>query len=152
MPKQAGDTMRTNPREIVIFHDPAINKHKKTVAHAKSIADHVRSLSFEEAPTANNVWATIYEGLDTDPMDIFDEKHSKYEDLIAGKELDFEAWLKIVQNNTDLIRSPIAIREKKAVLCDRQTEVYKLMDKSPSDIKEQHAASTELQDDEERLP
>jgi len=152
MPKQVGDHMKTTPREIVIFHNPDINKHKKTVAHAKSIVDYVQSYSFEEAPTANNVWTTIYEGLDTDPMDIFDTKNPKYEKLIEGRELNFEGWLKIVKNNSDLIRSPIAVREKDAVLCDRQTEIYKLMDESPSELEKRYSASTKLPDDEERLP
>lgn len=146
------EIMKTDPREILIFYNPDINKHKKTIAHAKSIADYIKTRSFSEIPTAHNVWTTIYESLDADPMSIFDEKHSKYDELVKEKDLNFEDWYKVIVNNPEMIRSPIAIREQRVILCDRQTEIYELMDGSPNELKKKYADSTPIRDDEERLP
>ncbi len=146
------DIMKTNPREILIFYNPDINKHKKTVAHAQAVADYVKTRPFSAIPTAHNVWTTIYESLEADPMSIFDDKHPKYDSLVKDKELDFDGWYKLVVNNPDMIRSPIAIREKRVILCDRQTEIYQLMNNSPNELKKKYADSTPIRDDEERLP
>ncbi len=146
------DIMQVDPREILIFYNPDINKHKKTVAHAKSVADYIKTRPFSEIPTAHNVWTTIYEALDVDAMNIFDDTDPRFDELVKGRDLDFEGWYKVVVNNPNMIRSPIAIRDGKAVLCDRQTEIYQLMEGSPNELKKKYADSTPIRDDEERLP
>lgn len=144
--------MKTNEREIVIYFNPDNNTHKKTIAHATSIAPYIVAYSFYDTPAGHNIWASIYDSLDVDAMTIFDDKNPKYEDLIRDKELGFDSWLKVVEHNPDLIRSPIAIRGKQAIVCDRQTEIYRLMDERPSETKIKYAADIPLRTDEERLP
>lgn len=149
MANNSGEEMQTDQREILIYYNPEVNKHKKTIAHAQGMAPYIKAYAFADASTAQNVWATIYEGLEVDPMTIFDNNHPKYESLIAGNEFDFKDWLKIVAHNPDLIRSPIAMREKKVVICDRQTEIYKLMDGSPSELKQKYVETVPIEDNED---
>lgn len=116
--------MKTYLDQITIYFNPSNNKHKKTVAHAKS-AGKVLAIPFLEMPTANNVWTTIYDGLDKDIMSIFDQKFLENN---AVKPARFEDWRKLAVHNLDHIDSPIAIRGKQVVICDRQTKIYQLMD------------------------
>ncbi|MFK7936288.1 MAG: hypothetical protein AB8G22_22425 [Saprospiraceae bacterium] len=119
--------MKTDIKQINIYYNPEINKHKKTIAHAQSIGK-VLTFSFDEMPEAYNVWTTIYNGIKDNPSAIFDDKDERYESMVGDAPMSFDSWYKIATNNPDLIDSPIAIRGEEVVLCKRQTEIYRLMD------------------------
>lgn len=124
--------MKTDIKQITIYYNPAINKHKKTIAHAKSIGE-VASFTFYNMTNAYNVWTTIYQSMEKDPCAIFDKSHENYEKLGCNEEMEFDSWYKIVTQNKDMIVAPIAVRGKEVVVCVRQTEIYKLMDSTRPD-------------------
>ncbi|MEM8526014.1 MAG: hypothetical protein AAGG68_15350 [Bacteroidota bacterium] len=135
------DSMETHNDQINIYYDPAINKHKKTVAHAKSIGK-VLAISFEDMPEAYNVWMTIWEGINKDTEILFDEKHPKYEQFVKGQITNFEDWRKVAINNTDMIKNPIAVKGKEVLICERQTEIYEFMDIPKIDAREGEVATS----------
>lgn len=113
--------------QITIYYNPEINKHKKTVAHAKSI-DEVLAIPFESMPEAYMIWTNIWDSIKNQPEAIFDKNHPKYDEIIKGQISNFEDWRKIVLHNRDMIVAPIAIRGEDVVICERQTEIYQLME------------------------
>jgi arsenate reductase-like glutaredoxin family protein len=116
--------MKTYLDQITIYYNPTINKHKKTVAHAESIGK-ILAIPFEEMPKANNLWTTIYEGLGEKAFKIFKEDFKSTEGFNIK---DYNNWYKVASHNLDQIESPIAIKGEQVVFCDRQTEIYELMD------------------------
>jgi arsenate reductase-like glutaredoxin family protein len=113
--------------QITIYYDPEKNKHKKTIAHAKSIGD-VLAIPFENMPEAYMIWTTIWDSIKTKPEIIFDQDHPKYDQLIKGQITNFEDWRNLVLHNRDMISAPIAVKGEQAIVCVRQTEIYQLMD------------------------
>lgn len=111
--------------QITIYYHPEINKHKKTIAHAKSIGD-VLAISFDQIPTANNIWMKVYQNLEK-PAAVFE---SDWYARQAFAENNFENWHKLVIKNPDKIESPIAIKGEEVIICHRQTQVYDLMEKA----------------------
>lgn len=109
--------------QLTIYYNPTINKHKKTVAHAKGIGK-VLAIPFEEMPTANNVWTSIYNALDGEIMQIFNLDFLEENKV---KPAVFEDWRKLVIHNLEQIHSPIAVNGEEVIICDRQTEIYKLI-------------------------
>ena len=118
---------RMPENQITIYYNPEINKHKKTVAHAKSIDD-VLAIPFENMPEAYMVWTNIWDGIKGNPEVIFDQDHPKYDEIVKGQISNFEDWRNIILHNKDMIVAPIAIRGEDVVICERQTEIYKLME------------------------
>ncbi len=121
--------MKTYYDQITIFYNPEINKHKKTIAHAKSVGK-ILAMPFKDMPEAFNIWATIWKGLREDPMQVFDKNDPKFEKLAKESVIDFESWRKIAVNNLELFHSPIAIKGKQVVVCDRQTKIYELIEEA----------------------
>jgi arsenate reductase-like glutaredoxin family protein len=39
---------------------------------------------------------------------------------------DEKDWLTVIANNPDLIKAPIAVRGRRAILCSSPTDIYKL--------------------------
>jgi len=118
--------MKTNQREILLYFNPETSTSKKTLALAKSISPHVKTYAFAQNPSTNTSWHMILNSLDLSPKDLLDKSHPEYQKNIRGKEFDREGWMHVLQNNPHLIKAPIAIKGKEAVLCLSPTDVYKL--------------------------
>lgn len=123
--------MKTNKREILIYYNPESSNDRKTVAHAQSIVHHVRSYSFQKAPSNGTSWQQIINSLALHPKELLNKAHPYYREHIKGREFDDESWLKVLQYNPELIKAPIAIRGRKAILCTNSTDIHRLADGAP---------------------
>ncbi len=118
--------MKTHQREILIYYNPESSNDKKTVAHAQGLVPHVRTYSFEKAPSTGTSWRQIVRSLDMHPKELMNKAHPYYQAEIRGKEFNDEDWLNVIKYNPAILKAPIAIRGQKAVLCTSATDVYKL--------------------------
>ena len=148
--------MSTSPQQIMIFYNVGNTSHEKTVAHAKGTGKQILAIPFDQAPTAYNIWTQIWEGLGPDKRDIFDDADERYQELIAGREFDFEDWRNIVIHNSDLIRNPIAISGTKVIAIERPGEIYRLQelgpDQDPIELPESEQAGNEVDEFGVKLP
>lgn len=118
--------MRTNQRELLIYYNPDSGAHRRTVAYAQSVCLYVRAYSFEQAPSTETSWQQIIAALDLDPKELFNKAHPYYQEHLRGREFDVDCWIKVIQNNPDILRAPIAIRGRRAILCLNATDILKL--------------------------
>ncbi len=118
--------MKTNPREILIYYNPDSSADRKTIAYAKSISKHVKTYSHQQANVTSTGWKGLLHKMDIEPKKLFNKALPEYQNSLRGKELDEEGWLHVIQRNTHLLKSPIAVKGNKVVLCERPTDIYKL--------------------------
>lgn len=123
--------MKTNNREILLYYNPESSSDRKTIAHAKGLVPHLRTYAFSKTPSTNTSWQQIVQSLDMHPKDLLNKAHPYYQQHIRGKEFDQEGWISVLQYNPDLIKAPIAVRGRKAVLCTTPTDIYKLHESAP---------------------
>lgn len=118
--------MKTHPREILIYYNPESSSDRRTIAHAQSLSPHVKSYSFEKANVSSTWWTSILTKLNIEPKGLFNKALPEYEEKLKGKEFDDEGWLNVIKKHPHLLRSPIAMRGSKAILCDSPTDIYRL--------------------------
>lgn len=119
--------MRTHHREILIYYNPESSNDRKTIAYAQSITPHVRTYSFDKAPSTGTSWQQILKALNLRPKDLLDRSHPYYQNHIRGRDFDDEGWLNVIKHNPYLIKAPIAIKGNKAVLCTNASDIFKLL-------------------------
>lgn len=112
----------------MIYYNPESSAHRRTVAYAQSLSRYVRAYSFEQAPSTETSWQQILQALGMPPKELLNKAHPYYQQHIRGCEFDEACWLKVIQNNPDLLKAPIAIRGKRAILCLNATDILKLID------------------------
>ena len=117
--------MKTHPREILLYYNPESSADKKTLAYANSISRHVRSFSHQKNKSTTTAWQVMLKSLDIHPKKLFNKALPEYQARIRGKELNYEGWLRVLQRNPHLIKSPIAIQGKKAILVETPTDILK---------------------------
>ena len=118
--------MKTHQREILIYYNPGSSSDRKTVAHAQSVVSHVKTYAFGNTPSSTTSWQTILNALGLHPKEILNKANPYYQKHLRGKEFDEECWVKILKHNSVLIKAPIAIRGRRAILCNNPTDIYKL--------------------------
>jgi arsenate reductase len=118
--------MKTNPREILIYYNPDSNSHRQVIAYAKSLARHVKTYAFSQAPSTGTSWQQIINTLGMHPRELMNKSNPYYQEHIRGRDFDAESWIKVLMNNPDLIIAPIAIRGDRALLCRSATDILKL--------------------------
>jgi len=118
--------MKTNNREILIYYNPASVSDRRMIAHAQGMSSHIRAYSHANSPSTGTSWQMILRSLDVHPKDLLNKAHPYYQENIRGREFDEEDWLTVLANNPDLIKSPIAVRGRRAILCNSPTDIYKL--------------------------
>lgn len=118
--------MKTHPREILLYYNEDSTSDRKVLAHAKSTGFKVRSYNHNQAPSTTTSWKTILESLKIHPKELLNKADPFYQSNLRGKEYDTEDWLNVIINNPNLMKSPIAIKGNKAILCLTPTDIYKL--------------------------
>jgi arsenate reductase len=119
--------MERHPNELWLFFDCESGSHKKTRALAKSITRHVNEFSLSHNKLSKLRWAEILLMLNMRPKDLLNKSDKKYQEMIAGHDFDDDNWLEILRENPCMIKAPIAILDKKAVLCINPKDIYKLL-------------------------
>lgn len=124
--------MRTNQRELLVYYNPDSGAHRRTVAYAQSVCRYVRAYAFDQAPSTETSWQQILHALNLDdPKELLNKAHPYYQEHIRGREFDVESWIKVIQNNPDIIQAPIAVRGRRAILCHNATDILKLTEVAP---------------------
>lgn len=136
--------MKTNPREIFLFYDANSSIGRKTRAVAISMTPHVNDREFHKTPWTTTLWRNLLEKLQLRPKDLMNRAHPYYQQNIRGRDFDDEGWLRILINNPEIIKAPIAIRGNKAILISTPTDILKLIKGNPTAREE----SKELEEEE----
>jgi len=117
--------MKTHPREILIYYNSNSSSDRKTLAHAKSTGLKVRAYCHSNSPSTSTSWQSILKKLDKHPKEILNKAHPYYQSNLRGREFDSEDWINVIQHNPEMIKAPIAINGKRAILCETPTDIYK---------------------------
>ena len=113
----------------MIYYNPESRSDRSTVAYAKSSGMHIKSYAYGKTPSTETSWRRIVQALDRDPKELLNKADPYYREHIKGREFDEEGWVKILRYNPRLIKSPIAVSGKKAVLCSTPSDIYRLLEK-----------------------
>lgn len=118
--------MKTHSREILIYYNSESSTDRKILAYAQSTGQVIKSYCHTKAPSTRTSWQTILTSLDLHPKQLMNKAHPYYQANIRGKEFDEEGWLSVIKKNPQLIKAPIAMKGKRAVLCHTPSDIYRL--------------------------
>lgn len=118
--------MQRGEREIVIYYNPELSAHRQTIAYARSEAPYVEAFAFDHADLNATRWEEILTALGLHPSEILNEEHPFFIENLEGRDFDEVSWIKIIMNNPELVKAPIAVRGQRAILCLNPKDVYRL--------------------------
>ncbi len=109
--------MKTADNEIMILYDSASHVGRKTLAYAHTLSPNVKSWDYSLLPLTGAMWQQLLGMLQLHHKELLDKSHPFYQTHIQGHDFDQDGWLKMLRQNTFLIKWPILVKGEKAILC-----------------------------------
>ena len=119
--------MKTHENEVMILYDSVSHEGRKTLAYAHTLTQNVKGWDYSLLPLTTTLWKQLLELLQVHPKELLDKSHPYYQSHIKGHDFDDEGWLNVLRRNTFLIKSPIAVKGSKAVVCTSPGDIFCIM-------------------------
>ena len=118
-----------HPNELLFLFDGASASAKRTLAFAQTVSNHVHEMDYNHSPLTKTSWQELLNLLQMDPKELLNKAHPEYQEKIQGHDFSMDDWLDILVHNPHLLKAPIAVKDDRAILCERPKDVLKLSDK-----------------------
>ncbi|MEB8345205.1 hypothetical protein OO010_04055 [Flavobacteriaceae bacterium KMM 6898] len=117
----------TSERQITLYYNPNSTRAKQTLAYAKAEGLPIHEIDILKTPITGTQIAELAGRLDMEIKDLVNQDHPIY--IAKFKEHhDFsdDDWIKMIRNNPDIMKQPIAIRGKLTILIETPTDIIKI--------------------------
>lgn len=123
--------IETNNRQITLYCIENSGRAKQTLVYAKAQGVSVLIIDISKTPITGTQIHEIANRLGMEIKDLIDRDHDlfnlKFEPINVGlPNLTSEDWIKMIQQNPDILKQPIAIRENSAILVVTPTDIVQL--------------------------
>ncbi len=118
--------MQFHPNELFLLYNPQSNKGKQTKAMATDICSHINEIDALHEKLIPTYWKEVVTMLGLNPADLLDQSHPDYQSKVGENTYTMEGWLEVLARNPELIKAPIAIYNKRAIMCETPTDIMKL--------------------------
>lgn len=111
---------------ITLYYRPNCEKAKKARAYARCISNSVQEIDYSKSEPTPTMWKQVFALLGKTPKELIDKSLPEYQRNLRGTEFSDEDWINVIRHNPMLLRSPIAMRGKKAIVLDNPSDIYKI--------------------------
>lgn len=116
----------TSDREVILFYNPNSNIAKKTLAYARAEGFPVRDVDILKTPFTGTQLEELADRLHLKLEDLVNKEHPDFKEYFENPVLSDDDWMKILKKNPQLLREPIAIRGKLAILVKIPSDIIRL--------------------------
>lgn len=122
--------------QINLYYHPEHRLAKKCIAIASANKAKILAIDISKTRVSQTDWSEMARILNTSVVDLVNLNH----DVITSKfgktpDVDEFSALKIIQNNPEVIKSPIALRKNKVVVADNPRDILKLQNTDTGEIR-----------------
>lgn len=121
---------------INLYYHPNHINSRKCIAIANANKAAVQAIDIEKTRISQTHWSEMAELLNISVIDMVDLEHDKVVSKF-GKvpEIDEFSALKIIQNNPEVVKAPVAIRGQKAVFAKNSRDILKLQNTDTGEVR-----------------
>jgi arsenate reductase len=118
--------MQYHPNEMFLLYNPNSSEGKKIKAMALDICSHINEVDSLNEKLGPTYWKEVITKLGVEPQELLDQSHPDYKAKVGHQTYTMTGWLDIIMHNPQLIKTPIAIFNGKAVVCHQPADILKL--------------------------
>ncbi len=112
-----------HPNELLLFYHGRSQRARRTLAFAQSVSGHINLRDLNTVRLTKIIWLELLTMLDLEPKELLNKSHPDYQEKIKGRSLTMDNWLEVLVQNPHLVKAPIAVIHKNAMLCIRPKDV-----------------------------
>lgn len=115
----------TNNRQITLYSIESSNLAKQTLAYAKAEGAVVLSIDILKTPLTGSQIAEIAHSLELEIKDLIDLNNELFKSEPVNLQLSSEDWIKMIRQNPEIMKQPIAIWNNKTILVETPTDIMR---------------------------
>ena len=116
----------TSERQITLFYSSKSSRAKQALAYAKAEGLPIHEIDILKTPITGTQIAELADRLKIEIKDLVNQEHSSYKSHFAPHELSSEDWIKMIKNNPEIMKQPIALRGEKTILVETPSDIIKI--------------------------
>ena len=120
--------MEWNPKEVVLIYNFEKRQGRESLAYASQVASNVREIDISKNPLTESQMGELLINLGVGVEELIDKTSTTYLQEYEDTEMTTEDWLSVLKHKPDLMKTPIGILGKKAIICDSPGDILKLDD------------------------
>lgn len=129
-------TIAKDKRQITLYYSSKTSIGKQLDAYVNASEKKVLSIDISKTDVTGTHWVEIAEGLGVQVSDLIGNDHPDFKEKYGDGKIDLEAndWLKVLENNPELLKSPIAINGEDYQWLETSAAFKKYMEHDSSGI------------------
>jgi len=116
----------TSERQITLIYNPKSVRAKQTLAYAKAEGLQIREINISKTKLTGTQIAEIADKLNLEIKDLVNQSHPAYTKQFDYYDLSGHDWIKMIRNNPEIMKQPIAMRGDITILIETPTDIIKI--------------------------
>jgi len=116
----------TSDRQITLFYNSKSVRAKQTLAYAKAEGLPIQEIDVLQTPVTGTQIMEIADRLGIKVSELVNQNHPTYSKKFNKADLSSDDWIKMIQNNPDIMKQPIAIRGNITILVETPSDIIKI--------------------------
>lgn len=116
----------TSKRQITLFYNSNSVRAKQTLALAEAEGLPILEVDILKTKLTGTQILELAAKLNLEVKDLVNQNHSSYSEKFEHHDFSEEDWIKMIKNNPEIMKQPIAIRGEITILVDTPTDIIKI--------------------------
>jgi len=116
----------TSNRQITLFYSSESVRAKQALVYAKAEGLPIHEIDILKTKLTGTQIAELAERLHLEIKDLVNQEHPAYNSHFEHHNFSSEDWIKMIRNNPEIMKQPIALRGDITILVETPTDIIKI--------------------------
>jgi arsenate reductase len=116
----------TSEKQITLFYNSKSGRAKQTLAYAKAEGLAILEIDILKTTLTGTQIIELANRLHITVLDLINQEHPAYKSKFQFHDLSTNDWIKMIQNNPEIMKQPIALRGDITILIETPTDIIKI--------------------------
>ena len=116
----------TSDRQITLFYSSKSVRAKQTLAYAKAEGLPIQEIDILRTRLTGTQIAELADRLHIEIKNLVNQEHPSYKSRFESHDFSDEDWIKMIRQNPDIMKQPIALRGDVTILVETPTDIIKI--------------------------
>ena len=116
----------TSDRQITLFYNSESERAKKPLAYARAEGLPIHEVDILKTTLTGTQIAELADRLGLEIRDLVNQQHPVYKMKFEQSDYSAEDWIKMIRNNPEIMKQPIALRGKLTILVETPSDIIRI--------------------------
>jgi len=116
----------TSDRQITLFYSSKSIRAKQTLAYAMAEGIAIQEIDILKTKLTGTQIVELADRLQMEVADLINQEHPAYKSNFEHHDFSTNDWIKMIQNNPEIMKQPIALRGDTTILVETPTDIIKI--------------------------